>query len=72
MVGFKTNISKEELEKAFEPSVCNRCGNRLALGMAIIQFDTMNDSTQYKLCGACQTSLKKWLKDQSKRFNRPT
>jgi len=49
-------------------SKCERCGSKLALGMAIVKIGTLNDTTVVKLCGACQDYLKTWLKS---RPNRP-
>jgi len=40
-----------------EMPTCDRCTNRLALGMAIISFYTMSTNRKIKLCGTCQTEF---------------
>ena len=55
----RPNMNRKE--KATEVITCERCGNRLALGMAIVKVFTIAEEYNYKLCGACRTYLLKWL-----------
>ena len=44
-----------------EAQMCERCGNRLALGMSIVEITDIVTAKRIMLCGSCTEDFVRWV-----------